>query len=100
MKPAVKVFGDGREVCQDNAGGRREYYMRLKAMVERQDHECCICRKPMLLSDATFEHQDGRGMNGGHRDDRIEKDGRPYNGAAHRWCNNEKGSKRMIYTRS
>jgi hypothetical protein len=36
-------------------------------------------------------------MGGSTRDDRIEKDGQPYNGAAHWKCNNEKGSKRINY---
>ena len=37
-------------------------------------------------------------MNGGHRDDRIEIEGRAYNGAAHSSCNLAKGSRRVDYT--
>jgi len=51
----------------------------------------------MPFFDITFEHQDGRGMGGSHRDDRIEIDGKPYNGAAHGKCNSDKGSKRVDY---
>jgi hypothetical protein len=51
----------------------------------------------MSIAVATFEHQDGRGMGGGHRDDRIEIDGKPYNGAACLSCNGSKGSKRIDY---
>jgi hypothetical protein len=51
----------------------------------------------MFMWEVTFEHEAGRGMNGGHRDDRIEKDGKWYNGAAHLWCNNLKSGKRMNY---
>ncbi len=49
----------------------------------------------MRKDEATFEHEDGRGMGAGHRDDRIEKNGKPYNGAAHFWCNAKKGSVRL-----
>jgi hypothetical protein len=67
-------------------------------MWERQKGLCCLCKRPVALSEATFEHQDGRGMSGGHRDDRIEKDGHPYNGAACYRCNALKGSKRISYS--
>lgn len=44
-------------------------------------------------------------MNGGHRDDRIEKPDpetgelKPYNGVAHSACNMLKGSRRMSYNK-
>ena len=75
----------------------------------RQKKRCCLegkigsCPGGLKLADATFEHQDGRGMDAGHRDDRIEKPDpltgkmKPYNGAAHAWCNSKKGSVRMDY---
>lgn len=53
----------------------------------------------MIGDDCTFEHVDGRGIGGGHRDDRIWlPDGDrmiPYNLAAHVKCNMAKGSKRI-----
>jgi len=49
----------------------------------------------MRQEEATFEHQDGRGHGGGHRDDRIEIDGEPYNSAVHGMCNVKKGSIRL-----
>jgi hypothetical protein len=98
-RPVLRKFTDGREVC-DLLGraGRDEYMGRIKTMWLRQGKVCCLCRQKLALRDATFEHQDGRGMSGGHRDDRIEIDGKPYNGAAHWKCNREKGSQRVDYT--
>jgi hypothetical protein len=97
----VTVYPDGREVCDlTTAAGLREYRRRILIMLQRQNYQCGI--KTSLFCDptflpfeiATFDHQDGRGSGGGHRDDRIEKDGEPYNCAACAWCNAEKGSKR------
>lgn len=95
---AVRVYDDGREVCNLLCkAGKAIYEQRIAEMWYRQSGKCCICGNPLNLFRATFEHQDGRGMGGGHRDDRIEKDGNPYNGAAHWWCNGEKGSRRIVY---
>ena len=91
--PAVHIFKDGREVCRFNTlAGRLEYQRRKRIMWERQKGKCFLCGKPLAWDDSTFEHEDGRGMNGAKRDDRIEKDGKPYNGAAHLFCNTRKGS--------
>jgi len=91
----VKVFPDGREVCNiGTAEGRRIYQGRIDDMWNRKHGLCRICCSPMGLFQATFDHEDGRGMNGSHRDDRIVKDGKPYNGAVHLKCNLEKGSRR------
>lgn len=96
--PAVKVYRDGREVCNKFCkAGKLEYKFRIIAMLKRQKGLCCLCHQPLSDSEATFEHQDGRGMNGSHRDDRIMKDGKPYNGAAHSDCNRKKGSRRIDY---
>ena len=100
LKPhnGVKTYPDGREICcTANPKGAKEYRHRVGLMLKRQKGYCCICHLPLRLSEATFEHQDGRGMNGSHRDDRVEKDGKPYNGAAHAHCNVEKGSRRINY---
>jgi len=95
---AVRVYQDGREVCNlQTKAGRSEYAFRIWQMLLRQTHRCCLCGKWLRSEEATFEHQDGRGMGGGHRDDRIEVDGKPINGAAHFWCNSAKGSRRMNY---
>jgi hypothetical protein len=99
-----KVCSDGREICNLLVTpGRDEYMLRIRKMWLRQEKKCCLCGGRLALQQATFEHQDGRGMNGGHRDDRIEKPDEngvmhPYNGAAHRMCNDQKGSRRVDYT--
>lgn len=92
--PAIKVYRDFREVCHSNAAGRREYKARTRAMAERQNHGCAICSGHIDLYDITFDHQDGRGLSGGHRDDRIEIDGKWYNASLCADCNGDKGSKR------
>jgi hypothetical protein len=94
-QPHVWTYRSGREVCPKTAAGRREYQRRLEVMVVRQRGLCCLCGRPMVWP--TFEHQDGRGMGAGHRDDRIEIDGKAYNGAACLSCNGAKGSKRTEY---
>lgn len=88
---AVRVYADGREVCQDSKNGWTEYKRRLKVMWLRQEGRCCLCKRPLALANCTFEHQRRRGMGAAWRDDRIEKDGQPWNGAAHWICNSEKG---------
>lgn len=85
----------GREVCSPNAAGRRKYKSRTEDMYFRQHGLCSLCGKFMRIEEATFEHQDGRGHGGGHRDDRIEIDGKPYNSVAHPFCNILKGSIRL-----
>ncbi len=104
-KPTVKEYRDGRQVCNLlTKAGRDEYARRKKVMWLRQGKRCCLegwvkdCPGNLALADAMFEHQDGRGMDAGHRDDRIEKDGKPYNGVAHSYCNSAKASQRMDYT--
>lgn len=83
--------------------GRDEYARRKRLMWLRQGKRCCLegwikgCPGKLALADAVFEHEAGRGMDGGHRDDRTLKDGKPYNGVAHAWCNSLKGSRRMNY---
>lgn len=91
---AVRKYPDNREVCQNNTAGDREYERRIQAMFERQDGVCCLCPRFIEFS-VTFEHSDLRGAGGARRDDRIEIDGKPINGAAHFWCNSEKGSRRL-----
>lgn len=88
---AVRVYPDGREVCQDTPAGWREYKRRIGVMVERQNYRCCLCNRRLALGNATFEHQRRRGMHAAFRDDRITKDGQEWNGAAHWVCNGERG---------
>ena len=97
-------YDDGREVCDlRTKAGRDEYERRKRQMWQRQRRRCCLelrvkgCPGILRWADASFEHEDGRGMGGGHRDDRTEKDGKPYNGVAHAWCNVLKGSTRVNY---
>ena len=93
---AVRVYPDGREVCQDNSAGRVEYKRRVHIMLQRQGFKCCLCEEAMNSYNATFEHRCPRGLAGARRDDRIEDgQGNPMNGAAHWTCNVEKGSKRL-----
>lgn len=78
--PGGKRYRDGREVMDlKTVAGRFQYGYRLQLMVDRQHGFCAICMEWMGFP--TFEHQDGRGAGGGHRDDRIEIDGRWYNAA-------------------
>lgn len=102
--PAFRVTKDGREICYNgHKHGRDEYRRRIEIMRVRQGGICCLsteapmCPGRLFPGEATFEHQDGRGMGGSHRDDRIEKDGRPYNGSAHWQCNQWKGSRHIDY---
>lgn len=88
---AVRRYPDGREVCQDSPEGRKEYTRRIAVMVRRQNCRCCLCPDRLYIADATFEHQRRRGFGAAFRDDRIEKDGQPFNGAAHWICNHERG---------
>ena len=89
---AVRVYPNGREVCQENAAGYREYSRRVEVMVQRQNFRCCLCNRRLAARNATFEHQRRRGMGAAFRDDRIElPDGTWVNGAAHWICNSEKG---------
>lgn len=92
---AVKTFRDGREVCKDTPAGRVEYRMRTLAMAERQHWVCPApdCGMTMVPREATFQHGRGRGMGGGHRDDRIDQ---PGNEAWHYWCNARQGSQRTV----
>ena len=88
---AVLVYPDGREVCVNSKDGWIEYKRRVKVMWERQGRRCCLCNRPLSLANATFEHQRRRGMGSAWRDDRYERNGEPWNGAAHWVCNSEKG---------
>ena len=109
--PCVKVYPDGREVLQtrldhpEGAEGRAEYKRRKEAMWERQKGICCLygflpeCPGKLLLKQATFEHEDGRGA--GKRDDRISlPDGTWINGVSHLLCNGAKGSKHIPFNRA
>lgn len=111
--PHVKVFPDGREVCEtrldrpEGAEGRAEYKRRKEAMWERQKGICCLygflpeCPGKLLLKHATFEHEDGRGAGGSKRDDRIElPDGTWINGVSHLQCNSLKGSRHIPFNRA
>jgi hypothetical protein len=83
---AVRKYPDGREVCQDNLAGRREYLRRVQVMLQRQNFRCSLCGKRLSLDNATFEHARRRGMGSAFRDDRIS------NGTAAHWvCNAAKG---------
>lgn len=88
---AVRVYPDGREVCQDSVAGWREYKRRVSVMLNRQGGRCSLCNRSLSLANATFEHQRRRGMGAAWRDDRITKDGEEWNGAAHWICNGERG---------
>lgn len=109
---AVRVFRDGREVCNLLCKeGRDEYMRRKRVMWERQVGICCLaaeapmCPGRLNWGDAMFEHEGGRGSGGSKRDDRIEiteekhgiKITRKVNGVAHPQCNSWKGSRRIQY---
>ena len=93
-KEAVKIYPDGRRVCNlKSAEGKRAYEWNTDLMAQRQFWKCAIChhRYDGLL---TFDHEAGRGLGGSHRDDRIIVDGRWQNAALCPPCNILKGSKR------
>jgi len=92
--PAVETLDDGAEVCNLKLkAGKYAYHCRMLEMAERQRNECPICHRSEGFF-WEFDHQDGRGMNGSHRDDRIEIDGEWHNAALCHDCNQAKGSKR------
>lgn len=94
LDDAVREYPDGRQVCCDTAKGKREYQRRIEAMSLRQHGICGLGHH--LLKNPTFEHSAGRGMNAGHRDDRItDKNGENMNCAACYECNGRKGSQRV-----
>lgn len=103
-KEAIKTYRDGREVCNlETAAGLREYKGRVEAMRLRQGGVCCLlgfiegCPGALHKDEATFEHEEPRGMGAASRDDRIEIDGRRVNGASHAQCNSRKGSRRIAF---
>lgn len=116
-KLAVRVMKDGREICDlTTQAGKEEYNRRKMAMWVRQGNRCCFAVR-LIPSDecigvtylpklfVTFEHDEGRGSGGGHRDDRIaievtdKKTGKKkwinINGASCPYCNARKGSVRL-----
>lgn len=94
-RPGIIIYSDGREVCDlETTAGRWEYGQRKHLMWMRQQKKCRICTKPLREEEMVFEHQDGKGLGGSHQDDRVEKDGKPYNSVTCGRCNILKGSKR------
>jgi hypothetical protein len=91
--------GENRMVCNEDTETGRELYRLLKHFMHIRDKGlCCICGEFVPLEEATFEHTDLR--SGGHRNDQPEywKNGELIkNGVAHKFCNSEKGSKRVPY---
>jgi hypothetical protein len=100
-----RVMGDGRVVLDTSRSlGRALYRSLLYEMVSRQGWRCCLhgycpsCPGSLRGYDPTFDHENGRGMGGGKRDDRIVlPNGQWQNGAAHNACNSWKGSRRIEY---
>jgi hypothetical protein len=93
----VWTYPDGRQVCQlKTAVGLREYKKRTEDMLVRQKYRCALCGYWLHHAwQAVFDHEDGRGMNGAHRCDKIlYEDGRWKNAALCNGCNSLKGSKR------
>jgi 5-methylcytosine-specific restriction endonuclease McrA len=85
-------FPNGREVCQENALGRRLYANRVQAMVQRQNFRCSLCGRRLSLGQATFDHEPRRKMGSAFRDDRISDGaGNWLSSAAHWTCNDRKG---------
>ncbi len=92
LNGAVRVYPNGREVCQDSKAGWAEYKSRVEAMLVRQNWRCCLCQKRLGLGEATFEHQRRRGIGAAWRNDKIlDEEGNWINGAAHWVCNAIKG---------
>lgn len=106
QKPAIKVMPDGRELCDlKTKGGQDEYRSRKQTMWDRQGKRCALqittqCKSRQgrwPFSEVQFDHQSGRGSGGSKRDDRIEVNGVPQNGAVCAWCNSAKGSRQIPY---
>ena len=93
----MKVTKDGREILGKTAKDRAEYRRRTVEMWSRQKGLCALCGVPIREDEATFDHEDGRGMGGSKRDDRIEMDGKRHNAAVCWPCNAEKGSRNVPY---
>jgi hypothetical protein len=89
-QPPVKVYPCGREVCRNTPAGKSEYRNRTLFMRATQNNLCSWCGLFMSQEDCTFDHSEGRGMNGSHRDDRVEG-----NTAMHSKCNVIKASVRL-----
>jgi hypothetical protein len=101
-KVPVKVFPDGREVCDlKTKAGHDEYRARVRAMLTRQNGKCGLMITPqckmkqgkLSFEYATFDHSNGRGAKGAKRDDRIFIKGVEQNMAVCPWCNSAKGSR-------
>lgn len=90
----IERFAD-HEICNlETAEGLREYKRRTYEMEKRQNFRCAICER-IAGSAMEFDHQDGRGMNGSNRNDRITDGlGNWMNAALCHDCNTKKGSKR------
>lgn len=88
---AVRVFRDGREVCNLLCKeGMDEYIRRKRVAWESQGKICPLCNQKLAWKDSTVDHKLPRGMGGGSRDDRqgnIQ--------AVHGLCNSLKGSRRV-----
>ncbi len=88
-KPAVKVYPDGRQVCQETKAGKEEYVRRRRIAWENQMHICPLCLLPLRWEDATTDHIRPRKMGGSERDDSQDN-----LQAVHLICNGIKGSRR------
>jgi hypothetical protein len=92
LNGAVRLYPDGREVCQDNPVGRTEYARRVQVMVQRQNYRCSLCPGRLTPAGATCEHERRRGIGAAFRDDRIlDSKDEWMNSAAHWKCNVERG---------
>ena len=89
-----KIYADGREKLLDNAAGKRVYRARTLEMWERQKGLCAICANSIDETQATYDHERGRGLGGGNRDDRIIRDGEWMNAMLCMACQGVKGSRR------
>lgn len=103
QRGAVTIYPDGREKCRNVPSGKREYERRKMQMRERQGFTCALmlddaCKREIGYlheSNTTFDHEAGRGLGGGHRDDSLLKpDGSWRNAAVCVACNGLKGSRR------
>lgn len=75
-----------RELCTP-----AELNRRLKIKLKEQNSICGICNFPIEdFRDCVPDHREPKGMGGAFRDDHIDNIQ-----AAHRACNNEKGSRRL-----
>jgi hypothetical protein len=67
-RDGIKVYPDGREVCQTKAAWAKRRY----EVWRRDGMRCVDCKRALELDGCEIDHIKKRGMGGATRDDRME----------------------------